>query len=56
MYNFTFTCRDNGGKYQCFTVKAKDKSEAIKKGMEKAKKKAAGDICGNWDCRMQPIF
>ena len=29
-----FTCRDNGGKYQYFSVKANDKTEAIKKAFE----------------------
>ena len=49
---FIFTCTDNGGGYQSFEVRATDKQEAIKKGMEFAKKHASGDICGNWTCRL----
>lgn len=55
MYKWTFTAHDNGGKKQCFTVKANDKTSAIKKGMEKAKKNAAGDIT-SWDCKLCTIF
>ena len=49
---WTFTCNDNGGKYQCFDVTAKDKPTAIDKGLAKAKKKANGDII-NWNCRLK---
>lgn len=52
MYKFTFTCRDNGGKFQNFTVKAASKTAAIDAGFKKARKKAAGDIT-TWDCRLQ---
>lgn len=48
-YKFTFYCIDNGGKKQCFTVKAVDKAAAIAAGMERAKKHAAGNI-NNWEC------
>ena len=51
MYKWTFTVRDNGGFYQCFSVKAKDKTSAINKGFEKAKKNAKGDIT-SWDCKL----
>ena len=51
MYKFTFTCVDNGGKHQCFKVKAHDKQEAIQKGFAKATKNAAGDI-GSWECEL----
>lgn len=52
MAKWQFTARDNGGKVQTFTVAANDKTAAIKKGFEKAKKKAAGDITV-WDCRLR---
>lgn len=55
MYTFHFSCRDNGGKFQAFTVKAKDKTEAIRKGFKKADKNAKGDII-SWDCRLQLVF
>lgn len=48
-----FTCRDNGGKFQTFEVKANDKTTAINKGMARAKKHAKGDIGYNWDCRLK---
>ena len=53
MYTFTFTARDNGGRFQCFSVKANDKKEAIRKGLCKAKAKAKGDIA-YWDCKLNP--
>lgn len=37
-YTWTFTCRDNGGKFQVFKIKASDKTSAINKGFAKAKK------------------
>lgn len=55
MYKWTFTARDNGGKYQCFSVKAGSKAIAIEKGMERAKKHAAGDIT-TWDCKLCMVF
>lgn len=51
MATWSFHCHDNGGKQQAFAVKAKDKTEAIKKGFERAKKHAKGDI-GAWECRL----
>lgn len=32
---------------------ATDKQEAIRKGMNIAKKFACGDICGNWECKLK---
>lgn len=55
MYKWSFYCIDNGQKRQSFYVKAKDKTEAIKKGLKKAKKNAKGDIY-TWECRLCPIF
>lgn len=55
MYSFNFFCIDNGGGRQAFVVKAKDKSEAIMKGLKKADKKAKGDIT-SWDCRFNPVL
>lgn len=51
-YTFMFTCIDNSGKYQVFTVKAPNKQVAIDKGFAKARQNALGDI-GAWDCRLQ---
>lgn len=51
MTKWSFTCRDNGGKFQCITIKASSKTEAIKKAFDKAKKNAAGDITC-WDCKL----
>ena len=55
MGEFYYSCLDNGGKRQCFKVKAYSKMEAIKKGRAKAEKKAAGDIT-NWDCKLIRTF
>ena len=52
---WSFYCTDNGGKRQMFTVKAKDKDEAIEKGFKKANKNAKGDII-NWECRLRIMF
>ncbi len=54
-YIWTFTCRDNGGKFQVFKIKASDKTSAINKGFAKAKKNANGDI-GSWDCKLNIMF
>ena len=53
MYTFWFECTDNGGGHQGFVVKAENKQEAIRKGMKTAKKFACGDICGDWECKLQ---
>ena len=52
MAKWYFSARDNGGKFQTFTVTAASKLEAIDKGLQKAKKKAAGDIT-NWNCSLR---
>lgn len=49
---WSFYCIDNGGKKQFLTIKAKDKTEAIKRGFEKAEKNAKGDI-NNWECKLR---
>jgi hypothetical protein len=54
MAKWTLTCNDNGGKFQCFDVVAKDKTTAIKKGLERARKKAKGDII-NWNCHLKSM-
>ena len=51
MATWHFCATDNGGKQQYFKVKANDKTQAIKKGMEKARKNAAGDLI-SWDCKL----
>lgn len=55
MAKWYFIAVDNGGKHQCITVKASDKTEAIKKGFEVARKKAAGDIT-TWNCRLHSVL
>ena len=49
MFTFWFEYFDNGGKRQCFRVRAKNKMYAIDTGMRRAKKHAKGD-CIHWDC------
>lgn len=51
MATWTFSAHDNSGKHQTFLVKASDKPTAIKKGMDRARKNANGDIIA-WDCRL----
>lgn len=51
-HTFIFSCTDNGGVHQTFEVRATDKQEAIRKGMKTAKKFACGDICGDWECKL----
>jgi hypothetical protein len=50
-HDWTFVAYDNGGGHQVIRVKASSKTEAIEKGMTKAKIKAKGDIF-KWDCRL----
>ena len=47
---WTFRCSDNGGKRQCFDVRANSKPEAIEKAFKKAEKNAKGDIWYSWEC------
>lgn len=54
MAKWTYTARDNGGKYQVLTVTANSKPEAIEKGFVKAKKNAAGDII-TWNCKLKTV-
>ena len=49
---WVFRCIDNGGKRQAITIKAANKTDAIKKGFEKARKHAAGDIGPSWECKL----
>ena len=51
MATWNFSAIDNGRKRQGFQIKANDKTTAIKKGMEKARKNAKGDII-TWDCKL----
>lgn len=53
MAKWNFSCNDNGGKHQYFTVTAANKTEAINKGLEKARKNAKGDIGFNWNCSLK---
>ena len=52
MAKWTFMAHDNGGKRQIITVTAGNKTDAINKGFEKAKKNAAGDI-NTWTCTLK---
>lgn len=52
MAKWNFNCIDNGGKRQNFMVTASDKTVAIRKGFEKAKKNAKGDII-SWKCSLR---
>lgn len=54
-YTWEFSCIDNGGKHQYFTVKAPDKSTAIKKAFNRAEKQSKGDII-KWDCKLHNRF
>lgn len=47
-----FTCFDNGGKRQYFTVSAPDKSTAAHKGLIRARRNAAGDVT-RWECKLK---
>lgn len=47
-----FTCTDNGGKNQCFTVSAPDKITATRKGRERAERNAAGNVT-RWECTLK---
>lgn len=51
---WSFSCIDNGGKRQHFSVTAPDKQSAIKKAMEKANKQAAGDIT-SWNLELDRV-
>ena len=54
---WSFYCTDNSGKRQAFTVKAASKEEAIRKGFERARKNARGDISPNtWTCSLVRPF
>ena len=51
MAKWIFTAHDNGGKNQVLKITATSKTEAINKGMERAKRHATGDI-NTWNCRL----
>lgn len=52
MAKWYFKACDNGGKKQVFVVVAASKIDAIRKGMDRARKNAAGDII-TWDCKLK---
>ena len=54
MAKWYYRAIDNSGKHQSFTVTAADKTEAIKKGSEKARKNAGGDII-TWNCSLKSV-
>lgn len=51
MATWSFYAADNGGKKQFCKIKANSKTDAIEKGMNRARKYAAGDIIA-WDCKL----
>lgn len=55
MAKWSFSAQDNSGKKQVFTVTASNKLEAIKKGVERAKKNAKGDLCPSWTCTLKSM-
>ena len=55
MFNWRFWCIDNGGKRQCFEVKAGSKADATRKAFDRARKHAAGDIHA-WSCDLIRAF
>ena len=52
MATWIFHITDNGGKHHNLTIRATNKDEAIRKGFEKSRKKAAGDLSLHWDCKL----
>lgn len=54
MAKWYFSTTDNGGKKQNFVVSAANKSEAIFKGLDRAKKHAAGDI-NTWHITLKTV-
>lgn len=52
MYKWIFSISDNSGKQQIFKVSANSKDAAIRKGFERARKNAAGDLSCHWECRL----
>lgn len=55
MPRWNYTCHDNGGGSQSFSVAAKDHLSAVSKAEAKARKKAKGDIT-SWDCHLRLMF
>ena len=58
MYNFVFTIHSDKGT-KVYNVKAKDKQEAIRKGLDKAKKwseKTQAVLNPHWECKMKRSF
>ena len=49
-----FSCIDNGGKRQAFTLKAQNPNDALKKAMVRARKNAKGDIT-DWNCKLNLV-
>lgn len=52
MATWLFNIGDNSGKRQSLKIKANSKDEAIRKGFDKARKNAAGDLSCRWDCKL----
>ncbi len=55
MAKWEFSCIDNGGKRQHFTIMAPDYTTAMKEGFKKADKKAKGDII-SWECHLNLAY
>ena len=52
MAKWHYYAMDNSGKKQYFIVTASSKTDAIKKGGERSRKNAAGDIV-TWECKLK---
>lgn len=54
-FNFTRSRGRKDSQYMkhTFIFSCTDKQEAIRKGMNIAKKFACGDICGDWECKLK---
>lgn len=48
-FRFFFCAMDGGGGFHCFHILAKDKADAIRKGLAKAEDAAKGELL-NWEC------
>lgn len=55
MAKWVYITSDNSGKRHNYTITAKSKPEAIKKGHEKALKNAKGDLSCHWECHLKSV-
>lgn len=55
MAKFYFTIGDNSGKRHNYIITASDKATAIKKGFDKARKNARGDLNLTFNCTLKSV-